>query len=101
MIPEVEDMLGFSCVIPINTVFEYLKANNCLELLHDDMIAIATREIGQEFKSRTQINAEVQKKRKAIDMLSEKYSNDRASRDDIARCLASLSDNHAYLKANR
>ncbi|KAI9490198.1 hypothetical protein BDB00DRAFT_838746 [Zychaea mexicana] len=101
VIPEVEDSLGFSCVIPIKTVFEYLKANDCLELLHDDMVALATREIAQEFKSRAQINAEVQRKKRAIEALSEKYANERVSKDDIARCLASLSDNHAYLKSNR
>ncbi|KAI9244581.1 hypothetical protein BDA99DRAFT_448371 [Phascolomyces articulosus] len=101
VIPEVEDMLGFSCVIPIKTVFDYLKDNECLALLHDDMVAIATREISQEFKNRLQINAEVQKKRRAIEALSEKYANDHVSPDDIARCLSSLSDNHAYLKANR
>lgn len=99
--PEVEDMLGFSCVIPIKTVFDYLKANDCLELLHDDAIALATREISTEFKSRAQIDAEVQRKKRAIEMLSQKYANDRVSADDIVRCLASLSDNHAYLKANR
>ncbi|KAL1934812.1 hypothetical protein VTP01DRAFT_6994 [Rhizomucor pusillus] len=101
VMPEVEDMLGFSCVIPIKTVFDYLKANDCLELLHDDAIALATREISTEFKSRAQIDAEVQRKKRAIEMLSQKYANDRVSADDIVRCLASLSDNHAYLKANR
>ncbi|KAI8146650.1 hypothetical protein BJV82DRAFT_665609 [Fennellomyces sp. T-0311] len=101
VIPEVEGMLGFSCVAPIKTVFEYLKENGCLDLLHDDMVALATREVAQEFKNRAQINAEVQRKKRAIEALSEKYANDRVSKDDIARCLASLSDNHAYLKANR
>ena len=94
-------MLGFSCVAPIKTVFEYLKENSCLDLLHDDMVAIATREVAQEFKSRAQISAEIQRKKRAIEALSDKYANDRVSKDDITRCLSSLSDNHAYLKANR
>ncbi|CDS12729.1 hypothetical protein LRAMOSA04914 [Lichtheimia ramosa] len=99
--PDVEDALGFTCVVPIKTVYDFLESRDSLELLHDDMIALATREINPEFKSRAQISAEVDRKRRAVQMLCEKYANDRISADDIARCVASLSDNHAYLKANR
>ncbi|ORZ03608.1 hypothetical protein BCR43DRAFT_431865 [Syncephalastrum racemosum] len=101
VMPEVEDMLGFSCVIPIQTVYGFLSENDCLELLHDDAIALATREVSPEFKSRDQIDAEVQRKKRAIEYLSDKYAGELISKDDIARCLASLSDNHAFLKANR
>ncbi|KAI9320031.1 hypothetical protein BX666DRAFT_2025055 [Dichotomocladium elegans] len=98
---DVEDALGFSCTIPIKTVFDFLKERGGLALLHDDLIALATREVSSEFKTREQVNAEVDRKRRAIQALSEKYANEHISADDITRCLASLSDNHAYLKANR
>ncbi|KAF7727015.1 hypothetical protein EC973_008128 [Apophysomyces ossiformis] len=101
VIPEVEEALGFSCVIPIKTVYSFLKERESVDLLHDDNIALATREVSTEFKTRAQINAEVQRKRGTVEMLCQKYANERISAEDIERCLASLSDNHAYLKANR
>ena len=101
MIPEVEQALGFRCVTPIQTVYSYLKDRESLELLHDDNIAMATREINSEFKSRDQIQIEIQRKRLAIETLCNTYANDRISAQDIERCLSSISDNHAYLKSNR
>ncbi|KAL0076176.1 hypothetical protein F4703DRAFT_1779956 [Phycomyces blakesleeanus] len=101
VVPEVEELLGFSCVIPIKTVYEFLKKRNRVDVLHDDLIALATREIAPELKTREQIDAEVQRKRRAVEQLGKKYANSDISAEDIERCLSSLSDNHAYLKANR
>ncbi|KAI8074733.1 hypothetical protein BC940DRAFT_324509 [Gongronella butleri] len=101
VIPEVEQALGFRCVIPIQTVYSFLKDRESIDLLHDDNIAMATREINSEFKSRDQIQTEIQRKRVAIETLCNTYANDRISPQEIERCLSSLSDNHAYLKANR
>ncbi|KAI8099119.1 uncharacterized protein BX664DRAFT_377206 [Halteromyces radiatus] len=101
VIPEVEAALGFSCVIPIKTVYDFLKENECVEVLHDDNIALATREIAPEYKTREQVQDEIQRKQLAIESLCKQYSNDRVSAQDIERCLASLSDNHAFLKSNR
>ncbi|KAI8980882.1 hypothetical protein BDB01DRAFT_795969 [Pilobolus umbonatus] len=101
VIPEVEDALQFSCVIPVKTVYDFLKTRESVDLLHDDNIVIATREITPEFKTREQIESEIQRKQKAINLLCDKYSNDRISKDDIERCLLSISDNNAFLKANR
>ncbi|KAI8366736.1 uncharacterized protein BYT42DRAFT_587716 [Radiomyces spectabilis] len=101
VIPEVEELLGFSCVIPIKTVYDFLKAREMVEILHDDNIVLATREISPEFKTRAQIDTESQRKKRAIETICEKYANEHISREEIERCLSSLSDNHAYLKANR
>ncbi|ORX57511.1 hypothetical protein DM01DRAFT_1284329 [Hesseltinella vesiculosa] len=101
VIPEVEQALGFQCVVPIKTVYSFLKERQGLELLHDDHIALATREISPEFKSRDQVQAEIQRKRLSIDTLCKTYATDQLTVEDIERCLASLSDNHSYLKANR
>jgi hypothetical protein len=97
----VQDLLGFSCVIPIKTVYTFLKERESLELLHDDSIALATREIVSDGKSRAHIDAEVKRKEKAMDSLCETYQNEQISKDEIKRCLLSLSDNHAFLRANR
>ncbi|CAO3640758.1 unnamed protein product [Cunninghamella blakesleeana] len=100
-IPEVERALGFNCVIPIKTVYAFLKERDCVELLHDDLIALATRDVSSEYKTRKQIQNEIQRKGLAIESLCNKYSSDRISSKDIGLCLASLSDNHAFLKSNR
>ncbi|ORZ13459.1 hypothetical protein BCR42DRAFT_330614 [Absidia repens] len=101
VIPEVETILGFRCVVPIKTVYDFLKQSECVDVLHDENIALATREVSTEFKTREQVQDEVQRKRAAIDALCKQYSNDQISAQDIERCLSSLSDNHAFLKSNR
>lgn len=101
VIPEVEDYLGFSCVIPIKTVYDFLKSRESIDVLHDDNIVLATREISSEFKTRQQIEQEVERKQAAIKTVCEKYANERISKEDIERCLLSMSDNNAFLKANR
>ncbi|CAO3595986.1 unnamed protein product [Absidia cylindrospora] len=101
VIPEVETILGFRCVVPIKTVYDFLKQSECVGVLHDENIALATREVSTEFKTREQVQDEVQRKRAAMDALCKQYSNDQISAQDIERCLSSLSDNHAFLKSNR
>lgn len=70
-------------------------------MLHDDLIALATRDVSSEYKTREQIQSEIQRKRLAIESLCAKYSNELISSKDIELCLASLSDNHSFLKSNR
>lgn len=101
MIPEVEDYLGFSCIIPIKTVYDFLKSRESIDVLHDDNIVLATREISSEFKTREQIDAEVQRKQLAIQAVCEKHANERITKEEIELCLSSMSDNNAFLKANR
>ncbi|GAB5591298.1 hypothetical protein Unana1_06198 [Umbelopsis nana] len=98
---DVQDLLGFSCVIPIKTVYSLLKERESLELLHDDSIALATREVISDGKSRAHIDAEIKRKEKAIEHLCETFQSERISKDEIKRCLQSLSDNHAFLRGNR
>ncbi|KAF7727932.1 hypothetical protein EC973_006820 [Apophysomyces ossiformis] len=101
MIPEVQDMLGFSCVTPIKTVYSFLKERQGLDLLHEEIILIATREIIAEGKSRNIIQAEIRRKEKAIEQLSHKYRSKYLTADEVRHCLYSIGDNNAYLRANR
>ncbi|KAI8641276.1 hypothetical protein BD408DRAFT_346481 [Parasitella parasitica] len=101
VIPDVENYLGFSCVTPIKTVYDFLKSRESVDVLHDDNIVLATREISSEMKTRLQIDAEIQRKQYAIQAICEKHANERISKEDIERCLLSMSDNNAFLKANR
>ncbi|CAG8613491.1 11015_t:CDS:10 [Acaulospora morrowiae] len=101
VIPEVRDMLSFSLIKPIKTVYNFLKEHNGLDVLHDDHVADATKEIVPEGKSRAQINHEIRSKERAIEHISRKYNHYGLSSDKIKQCLYSIGDNHAYLRTNR
>lgn len=101
MIPEVQEMLGFNCVVPIKTVYSFLEERKGLKLLHEEIILIATREIIPDDKSRGQIQLEIKRKEKAVESLSRKYQSKILSADEIRHCLYSIGDNNAYLRANR
>ncbi|CAO3703582.1 unnamed protein product [Rhizopus stolonifer] len=101
MIPEVKEMLGFECVIPIKTVYSFLEETNGLKVLHEDIILLATREIIPEGKTRPQIQAEIKRKERSIEILSRKYQSKKLSADEIRHCLYSIGDNNAYLRSNR
>lgn len=59
-------MLGFSCVRPIQTVYLILEQNNALDLLRDDMVAVATKEIYSEGRPRRDVQKDIKSKEKAI-----------------------------------
>lgn len=94
-------MLSFSLIIPIKTVYSFLKERDGLGLLHHDLIVEATKEIIPDGKSRPQINQEIRSKERAIDLLSRKFSSSNLKEEEIKHCLYSIGDNHAYLRANR
>ncbi|KAI8640706.1 hypothetical protein BD408DRAFT_419313 [Parasitella parasitica] len=101
MIPDVREMLGFDCVVPIQTVYTFLEERRGLDVLHEDNILLATMEIIPDRKTRSQIQAEIRYKEKSIEQLSRKYKSKYLSADEIRHCLYSIGDNNAYLRANR
>ncbi|KAJ7872044.1 hypothetical protein B0H13DRAFT_2059711 [Mycena leptocephala] len=82
--PEVKDLLSFSCVRPIKTVNALLEEHGAIDLLRDDLITVATKEIYAEGRARRDIQKEIKSKERAIETL--------ASR---------IGDNHAFLRTNR
>lgn len=100
-IDEIESTLGFTCVVPIKTVYLHLKERGGLEVLRNDLVADATKEIIAEGKTRQQVQMEIRKKERAIETLSRKYTNEDLSPDDIKACLYSIGDNHSFLRTNR
>ncbi|KAG9304797.1 hypothetical protein G9A89_016827 [Geosiphon pyriformis] len=101
VIEDVQEMLSFSLIAPIKTVYNFLKDHNGLELLHHELVVTATKEIIADGKTRIQVQREIKEKERAIEMLSRKFSHDDLSSDQIKQCLYSIGDNHAYLRANR
>jgi hypothetical protein len=100
-IPEVQDMLSFSCVRPIVTVFSVLEEKSGLALLEDEVIEVATAEIKDEGRSRREIQAEIKRKERAIEYLAKKYAKNGLETETIRQCLYSIGDNNAFLRTNR
>jgi hypothetical protein len=109
---EVQDMLNFSCVEPIRTVYTVLEDCGALDVLRDEKIVIATKEIISEAedgtlaqRARYDIQREIKAKERAIEYLASKYSSKSkssgASSETIRQCLYSIGDNHAFLRTNR
>ena len=100
-LPEVQDLLNFSCIHPIKTVYGVLEDHKTTDILRDDLVAIATKEIISEGRSRRDIQRDIKSKEKAIEALSSKYSTRELSQEQLRQCLYSIGDNHAFLRVNR
>jgi hypothetical protein len=99
--PEVKELLEFSVVSPIRSVFSELEKHDCLGLLDDSLVQVATREIISDGKDRRTVQKEIKQKEKAIEYLSKKYSTSQLSSEQIQQCLYSIGDNSAFLRGNR
>ena len=95
------DLLSFSCINPINTVYNTLEEHNATDILRDDLIAIATKEINSEGRTRRDIQRDIKSKEKAIEALTTKYSGRGLTQEQLRQCLYSIGDNHAFLRVNR
>lgn len=99
---DITSMLEFSCKKSMITVASFLEERDGLALLDDQLIELATREIIPDNKSRRLIQREIHEKERAVSLLAKRYRNSKTlSDDDIRRCLYSIGDNNAYLRAAR
>ncbi|KAI0758224.1 hypothetical protein C8Q74DRAFT_1210141 [Fomes fomentarius] len=99
--PEVKDLLNFDCVKPIKSVYGILEKHEALDLLRDDLISIATKEIYSEGRSRRDIQKDIKSKERALETLSSKYARPGLSQEHVRQCIYSIGDNHAFLRTNR
>ncbi|KAF8525291.1 hypothetical protein JB92DRAFT_3244572 [Gautieria morchelliformis] len=100
-IPEVKALLDFSCVRPIKTVYSVLEENGAIEVLKDDLITVATREIYSQGRSRRDIQKDIRSKERAIETLAARYARSNLRLEDVRQCLYSIGDNNAFLRVNR
>ncbi|KAK9453779.1 hypothetical protein V1511DRAFT_504490 [Dipodascopsis uninucleata] len=101
-LPEVQQVMEFDLYMPIMTVYSFLESKDCLDLLDDNLVVQATAEIYPEHKKRSQIQAEIKAKERAIESVAKKFSQPgKISQDEIRQCLYSIGDNHSYLRSNK
>eukprot|EP00698_Gefionella_okellyi_P020002 TRINITY_DN6221_c0_g1_i1.p1 TRINITY_DN6221_c0_g1~~TRINITY_DN6221_c0_g1_i1.p1 ORF type:complete len:623 (+),score=139.53 TRINITY_DN6221_c0_g1_i1:75-1871(+) len=98
---QVQDLLQFSVVAPIRTVYSLLEESNGLALLNDPLMPVATAEILPFNKSRQQVQSEIRRKEAAVATLARKYSSSKLKSEEIELCLHSIGDNHSFLTGNR
>ncbi|KAI8322206.1 hypothetical protein GQ54DRAFT_297535 [Martensiomyces pterosporus] len=98
---DVRNMLNFSIVAPVKTVYSVLESLGVTYLLEDEMVAVATKEIIPQGKTRSQIQLEIKQKERAIEYLCKAYATHDCPEEVIRQCLYSIGDNHAYLRFNR
>ncbi|KAF8514819.1 hypothetical protein BU17DRAFT_94076 [Hysterangium stoloniferum] len=100
-IPEVKNLLDFSCVRPIKTVYSILEEHDALGVLKDDLITVATQEIYSEGKTRREVQKDIRAKERAIETLAARYARGNLRHEDVRQCLYSIGDNNAFLRVNR
>ncbi|KAI6152393.1 hypothetical protein BKA82DRAFT_4328340 [Pisolithus tinctorius] len=91
--PEVKDMLNFTCVKPIKTVYSVLEERGATGLLRDDLITLATMEIYSDGRTRREVQKDIKAK--------ERHRNALRSQEKVRQCIYSIGDNHAFLRTNR
>jgi hypothetical protein len=100
-LPHVQELLSFNCVTPLKTVYRFLEERNCLAVLDDQYVELATREIFSTGRTRQQVAKDIKDKEKAQKYLGQKYQNRDISAEQIMTCLYSIGDNNSYLRSNR
>lgn len=101
LIPEVTEALGFDLYRPILTVHSFLESRRGLDVLDDELLLAATKEIIPDNKTRTMIQSEIKTKERSIELLCRKYTTKDLPKEDIRQSLYSIGDNNAYLRSNR
>jgi hypothetical protein len=101
--PEIQEMLEFSCVRKVRTVYDWLAERGGLPLLRDDLVEIATGEVRPDGKPRAEVERELRRKDRAMDLLVQRYQDPvrGLTNDGIRHAVHSIGDNRNFLVFNR
>ncbi|KAJ1300553.1 hypothetical protein OPQ81_002207 [Rhizoctonia solani] len=76
--PDVSQLLGFSPVVPLVTVYSTLEAHGALDVLDDPRLETATKEIisppGASGRVRAEVQRNIREKERAVEALVNEYS---------------------------
>ena len=98
----VQELLNFDCVIELKTVYRFLEERDCLDVLDNEHVELATREITSYGKTRAQVTEDIKMKEAAQKNLGRKYAKHGIiTEEEIKQCLYSIGDNNSYLRSNR
>ena len=103
----VNELLSFSCIMPVKTVFSRLEALDAkiegdgFALLKDELFPIATTVILTDGRNRKQIDEAIRKKENAQYALQREYACHGFSEEAVRECIMAFNDNHSFLLFNR
>lgn len=99
---DIKSKMEFQFVSPIRTVYSTLaEREGGLELLRDRLLPLATGEILLHGKSQEEVTRAVEARKKAVEVIVQKYTTAHLPADDIRMCISSIGDNHSFLVSNR
>lgn len=95
-----KSILNFDLDLPIRTVYRALKEINCLDILGDPALEMATSEIIADGESRDSVRQMIKKKEAAVKYLVKKYlpKGGSDSQEILFSCIYSISDYNAYIR---
>ncbi|RHY38081.1 hypothetical protein DYB25_008160 [Aphanomyces astaci] len=101
--PAIQDLLGFSPIQPLKTVYALLEAHDSLGLLDHPLIDVATMVVAPDNrnKSRAKIQQQIKAKDQAIRTITHRFVTATLRADDIQQCLYSIADNNYHLYFER
>ncbi|CAK4218405.1 unnamed protein product [Aphanomyces euteiches] len=99
--PAIQDLLGFSPIQPLKTVYALLESHDALAILDHPLIEQATMVVAPEGKSRAKIQAQIKAKDAAIKTITNRFMSSTLRADDIQQCLYSIADNNYHLYFER
>ena len=99
--PDIQELLGFNIVRKMKTVHSVLAHYGALDALRDELMVLATSEIKPEGKTRPQIDHELKRKERALEILGDRYARPGLKAEDLKQCILAIGDNHNYLRFNR
>jgi len=98
--PSIEDLMGFTPIRKIKTVYELLEENGLLDIIvkDQDLVLNATCAIDPFGKARNQIDQEIWVRDEAWKKLESKYSDTFSTPEQFEVAFRSISDNHSFLQ---
>jgi hypothetical protein len=106
--PDVQELLEFPLVRPLQTVWSFLEQRLGPEgaalFLDDPLVPLATAEIPSgPNRARAEVQRDIRAKERAREQLSRRYSSPERglSSEDLLWCLYSIADNNSFLLFNR
>lgn len=98
--PGIEDLMGFTPIRKIKTVYELLEDSDLLQILvkDQDLVLDATCSIDPFGKTRNQIDQEIAERDAAWRKLESQYASIFPTTEQFESAFKSISDNHSFLQ---
>ena len=98
--PGVVREMNFEAILPILTVFAFLKGKDALAVLAHPDLATATRDVSAKGMTRNEADLSLAEKRRCVKLICDAFASPKITADEILRCLDSIADSNNFLNHN-